>query len=76
MEVNTAGLYKPVKEIYPAGFILKKCFDKKIELTIGSDSHSPDQIGRGFGEAEKLLRKTGFKRLVIFEKRKKSYVNL
>jgi len=60
MELNTAGLRKPIKEIYPSYEIL--CLAKKynVSITFGSDSHSSSQPGKDFDLAEQLAVKAGF----------------
>jgi histidinol phosphatase-like PHP family hydrolase len=38
-------------------------------VTIGSDSHSPDQIGSFFSKALQILNKNGIERPCTFQKR-------
>ena len=47
-EINTAGLRKPVKEIYPAEDFLKICGKERIPIIINSDAHYPEDVGRDF----------------------------
>jgi len=76
LEVNTRGMFKPCKAVYPSEWILKEAFKRKIEITIGSDCHNAPRITEGYDYAERLLRKIGYKKLVAFKKRKKEYVKL
>jgi histidinol-phosphatase (PHP family) len=48
LEINTAGLDKPVNEQYPADWIISRCRELHIPLTINSDAHRPEEIGRHF----------------------------
>ena len=60
IEINTAGLHKYVKEIYPSPIILSMAFEREIPICFGSDSHSPDEVGRDFGLALSLARQVGY----------------
>ncbi len=72
LEINTAGLYKPIGEAYPSLAILQKARDFGLHLCLGSDAHKPQEVGRGFDIALSLARKAGFQNLVAFEKRKRT----
>ncbi len=47
-EINTAGLRKPVHEIYPALDFLKLARQAGVPLVINSDAHAPGQVGMDF----------------------------
>lgn len=70
VEVNTAGLYAPAGEFYPGLEFLKICFHKKIPVTLGSDAHRPEDVGRDIKKALELLREVGYREIVLFNKRK------
>lgn len=71
MELNTAGLRKPAKEIYPAPAIVKLAFDAGVGLTFGSDSHAPCEVGRDFDLAEELARSVGYKCIHTFRQKQR-----
>lgn len=71
VEVNTSGFANPLKRQYPSEKILEKCLEKKIDITIGSDAHSPEQVGRYFSEILELLKRLNFKHTAGYEKRNK-----
>ncbi|PIE75325.1 MAG: hypothetical protein CSA18_00475 [Deltaproteobacteria bacterium] len=71
MEINTSGFTHPVKRQYPSFDIIKKCKEKKIGFTIGSDAHSPEQTGRYFKGIKKILGLLNEKNLVEYKKREK-----
>lgn len=48
LEINTAGLDKPVAEAYPANWIVERAKALGIPLCVNSDAHSPADIGRYF----------------------------
>lgn len=70
VELNTSGLRKPVKEIYPSIDILKILFQENVAVTIGSDSHSPNDVGADYNAALENIKKVGYTKLVQFKKRK------
>lgn len=72
VEINTAGLRKPVKEIYPSAAFLKIARRMEIPITFGSDAHAPSEIGANFREAVALARACGYTDYARFEKRKRT----
>ena len=70
MEINTSGLRKPVKEMYPAIEMLSVIKKYDIPLVFGSDAHAPNEVGRDFAEARRVAKACGFTELAVFEQRK------
>ncbi len=68
MEINTAGLYKPVKELYPSLDIIKLAVEKKIPLTISSDAHKFEDVGRDNTIIREILKDLGVKWVAGFNK--------
>jgi histidinol-phosphatase (PHP family) len=71
VEVSTAGLRKPVGEIYPARALAEMCVEAGAEFALSSDAHSPDQVGYGYDQAIELLRSLGVDRICVFEGRER-----
>jgi histidinol-phosphatase (PHP family) len=69
IELNTAGLRKECKEIYPSREILKLAFQKGVPITFGSDAHKPEEVGMNFKEAIQMAREAGYKESCRFVKR-------
>ena len=69
-ELNTAGLRKDCKEIYPCPSFLELAHERKIPITFGSDAHKPGEVGCDFHQAIQLARKTGYSHTLRFEKRR------
>jgi histidinol-phosphatase (PHP family) len=69
VEVSTAGLRKPVRELYPHPDFLAACRARGVPVTTGSDAHSPDVVGRDFDRARELLRSAGYDTVTVFERR-------
>jgi histidinol-phosphatase (PHP family) len=69
IEVSTAGLRKPVREIYPARPFLEMCLEAGRPVTLSSDAHVPDQLGYRYEEAVELLEAVGVTEVAAFEGR-------
>jgi len=59
VEINTNGLFKPVAELYPSLDIIKLAVEKKVPLTISSDAHRAEDVGRKNSMVVQLLRELG-----------------
>lgn len=66
VEINTAGLRKPVGEMYPAAEVLELLAGAGVPLVFGSDAHSPEDVGRDFPNALELARRCGYREYVTF----------
>ena len=76
IEINTAGLRKEYKEIYPSKQILSMAYQEGVEITFGSDAHSPEEVGMNFKEAIELAKKCGYKNYYVFASRKRKKMEL
>ena len=56
VEINTAGLHKPVAEAYPSTDILRRLSEAGVPITFGSDAHQPEHVGRDFPHAVESAR--------------------
>ena len=72
IEISTAGLHKPCKEIYPSLDFLKLARTSGVAITFGSDAHLPRDVGRDFDQALALARAAGYTESCRFLKRKKT----
>ena len=70
-EVNTSGIDRPCGEFFPGKEFLTELFKASVPVTLGSDSHQAEQIGRYFDEAQTMLKKLGYRNLVRYQKREK-----
>jgi len=71
IELNTAGLRKDCREIYPSRSILQLAHTKGVAITFGSDAHAPGEVGADFEQAMQLARETGYTLTRRFEARRK-----
>ena len=70
MELNTAGLRKDCKEIYPSRQIVELAKAHNVAITFGSDAHAPGEVGMNFSEAVALARSVGYTHYRRFTQRK------
>ena len=71
MEVSTAGLRKPVGELYPGPALLEMALDAGLPIALSSDAHQPGQIGHAYGDTVERLRAAGVGELCVFERRER-----
>ncbi len=71
VEVSTAGLRKPVGEIYPARALATMCVEAGAVFALSSDAHRPSEVGFGYDRATSLLEDLGVDRICTFERRRR-----
>ena len=70
VEVSTAGLRKPVGELYPHPHFLGACRMHGVPITLASDAHVPSLVGRDFDRARELMRSAGYETITVFDERR------
>ncbi|MDO7788019.1 histidinol-phosphatase HisJ family protein [Desulforamulus aquiferis] len=76
VDVNAAGWRYPCGELYPAPEFLALCHEYGVPVTLGSDAHKPELVGEGLERAVEILKSIGFRQVAVFEKRRRSLVDL
>ena len=71
VEVSTAGLRKPIGELYPDPAFLAMCVEAGCPVALSSDAHVPEQVGYRYDEALALLAGAGVTELAVFEGRER-----
>jgi len=74
IEINTAGLRKPVGEMYPSQALVEEAYALDIPITFSSDAHAVEQIGAGYDLATTLARDIGYTQAVTFKGRDKQLI--
>ena len=69
LEVSTAGLRKPVSELYPDPALLRAAQARGTPITLASDAHLPHLVGEDFDRALALAREAGYETVTVFEAR-------
>jgi histidinol-phosphatase (PHP family) len=71
VEVSAAGLHKPVGEIYPDRELLEACRERGVPITLASDAHQPEHVGRDVDRAAELAREVGYETITVFDRRQR-----
>ena len=71
VEISTAGLRKPVGELYPARRFAELCVEAGIPFALSSDAHLPEQIGYAYDRAITFLADIGVERIAAFDGRER-----
>jgi histidinol-phosphatase (PHP family) len=69
VEVSTAGLRKPVGEIYPAPELLEACRAHGVPITLASDAHAHPLVGQDFAAALDLAQRAGYDTVTVYDRR-------
>jgi histidinol-phosphatase (PHP family) len=71
VELSTAGLRKPVGELYPAREFAALVVEAGVPFALSSDAHLPEQIGFRYDDALAFLDDLGVEEIAVFEGRKR-----
>lgn len=74
MEISTAGIRKPIGEIYPDTKLIQMAKDKGITFTIASDAHTAADLCHNYDKLETLLREMNITEVAIYEKHQRTLV--
>ena len=69
IEVSTAGLRKPVAEIYPSRVFLEMCVEAGRPVALSSDAHTTDQLAYRYDDALEYLDSAGVTELAVYDAR-------
>jgi histidinol-phosphatase (PHP family) len=71
VEVSTAGIRKPVGELYPAPGFAELCVEAGVPFALSSDAHLPEQVGFEYDAALAFLDSLGVEEICVFEGRQR-----
>jgi histidinol-phosphatase (PHP family) len=71
VELSTAGLRKPVAEMYPSRELLELFVQAGKPVSLSSDAHVPEQLGFAYDRAVETLRAAGVGEVAVFERRER-----
>ena len=60
MEISSAGLRKPCREIYPGPLLMEMAADLELPVAINSDAHNAADLTNGFDELIAYAREYGY----------------
>ena len=72
VEVSSAGLHKPIGEIYPAPSFLEMFHGAGVPITLASDAHAPDECGRDAAVVVAAAKAAGYRHHLVFDTRQSS----
>ncbi len=75
-EINTNGRYKPVAEFYPSRELLEELYRYDIPITLSSDAHQAEDVGRDLAEARQMAYQVGYRKLATFCRRQRILVDI
>lgn len=67
MEISSAGLRKPCREIYPGPEILRLAADLSVPISFGSDGHCVNTIATGFDQLAPYAASVGYRESLVFQ---------
>ncbi len=71
LEVNSSGLRQEIGATMPDEFLLKRYYSLGGRLiTVGSDAHKKEDLGKGINDTLKMLKSIGFTNYCYFKNRK------
>jgi histidinol-phosphatase (PHP family) len=76
VEISTAGLRKPVGELYPSRAFAEMCVEAGASFALSSDAHLPEQVGFEYDRALEFLESLGVGEISVFERRRRSLAPL
>ncbi|MDQ6961488.1 MAG: histidinol-phosphatase HisJ [Mariprofundaceae bacterium] len=76
LEISSAGLRKPVAEVYPHARILARAAELGIPFCFGSDAHAPGEVGYAMQDCVQMLDACGVSAIHSFEKRQRCLLSL
>jgi histidinol-phosphatase (PHP family) len=69
IEVSSAGLHKPHGQLYPSAAFLAAARDRGLPITLASDAHIPQNVGRDLDRAIDHARGAGYDTVTVFDRR-------
>lgn len=75
MEISTAGLRKPVAEIYPDPELVKMAKKKGISFTIAGDAHAAKDLSHNYDKLESFIRDLEITEIAIYENHQKTLIS-
>jgi histidinol-phosphatase (PHP family) len=71
VDVNAAGLRKPIGEVYPSRDLLEMFFPRGIPIILSSDAHAPRPGRDGLREERQARPRVGYREVVTFKDRER-----
>jgi len=69
LEISSAGLRKPVGEVYPHGGMIARAAELGVPFAYGSDAHAPGEVGHAMDSCLAMLTACGIEQIASFSQR-------
>ena len=69
LEISSAGLHKPHGKLYPNADLLAAGREQGLPITLASDAHVPQNVGRDLDRAIEHARAAGYETVTVFDRR-------
>jgi histidinol-phosphatase (PHP family) len=76
VDVNAAGLRKPIGEIYPSRGFLEMFHRRGVPIILSSDAHAPEEVAAGYDKSLELVHDVGYREVVTFKDRERGTLAL
>ena len=76
VDVNAAGLRKPIGEVYPSRQLLVLFHERGVPIVLSSDAHAPEEVAAGYEKSVKLVKDVGYREVVTFKDRERGTLAL
>lgn len=77
LEINCSGLFQAPRETFPGLAVLKRYRERGGEIiTVGSDAHRAEHLGKGLECAYDLARAAGFRAVATFHNRQPHFMDI
>jgi histidinol-phosphatase (PHP family) len=71
LEVSSAGLHKRHGRLYPEPELLAAAQGADVPITLASDAHAPQNVGRDLDRAVEHARRAGYETVTVFDRRRR-----
>ena len=73
VELSTGGWRRGLEDPWPSVWVVRRCRELGIRMTVNSDSHHPSQIAYDYDRALAVLRETGYREIARFDPATKTW---
>jgi histidinol-phosphatase (PHP family) len=76
VDVNAAGLRKPIGEVYPAREFLEMFHKRGVPIVLSSDAHAAEEVAMGYDTSLALVYEVGYREVATFRNRERGTLPL
>ena len=76
VDVNAAGLRKPIREVYPSRDFLEMFHRRGVPIVLSSDAHAAGEVAAGYDTSLKLVHDIGYREVATFRNHERGSLSL